>query len=115
MPASRWRFSTAKWVPNSSETVDNEVMSHTFEGSERVDMATIAAMSADEPVVLESDGRAVAVVLSPTRYEELIGAWEDREDIAAFDAAMQEQGDSIPWSDVAADLGWKTEGDSGTP
>ncbi|MCU4187276.1 hypothetical protein K6U06_23135 [Acidiferrimicrobium sp. IK] len=29
-----------------------------------------------------------------------------REDVAAFDAAMAEEGDSIPWDQVKADLGW---------
>ena len=33
-------------------------------------------------------------------------AWEDAEDVAAFDAAMAEEGDNIPWQQVKADLGW---------
>jgi len=27
-------------------------------------------------------------------------------DIAAFDQAMQEEGENIPWEQVKADLGW---------
>jgi hypothetical protein len=31
---------------------------------------------------------------------------EETEDVAAFDAAMAEVGDNIPWEQVRADLGW---------
>jgi hypothetical protein len=34
-------------------------------------------------------------------------ALEDAEDVAAFDAAMQEEGPNIPWEQVKADLGWE--------
>lgn len=33
-------------------------------------------------------------------------ALEDAEAIAAFDAAMAEEGPNIPWDQVKADLGW---------
>ncbi|MDR7158679.1 hypothetical protein J2X42_001377 [Arthrobacter sp. BE255] len=33
-------------------------------------------------------------------------ALEERDDIAAFDIAMDEDGDNIPWAHVLADLGW---------
>jgi hypothetical protein len=33
-------------------------------------------------------------------------ALEDAEDVAAFDEAMAEEGDSIPWDQVKVDLGW---------
>ena len=35
-----------------------------------------------------------------------MAAWEDAEDGAAFDAAMDEEGPNIPWDQVKADLGW---------
>lgn len=59
-----------------------------------------------EAVVLERYGRPAAVLLSPERYEQLMEALEDIEDVAAFDAAMAEEGDNIPWDQVKADLGW---------
>ena len=34
-------------------------------------------------------------------------ARENAEDIRAFDAAMAEEGDNIPWSQAKADLGWE--------
>jgi hypothetical protein len=36
----------------------------------------------------------------------MLDALEEQEDIAAFDAAMSEEGSSIPWEQVKADLGW---------
>jgi len=55
---------------------------------------------------LERYGRPAAVLVSPERYEELMDAIEDAEDVAAFDAAMAEDGANIPWEQVKADLGW---------
>lgn len=59
-----------------------------------------------EAVILERYGRPAAVLVSPERYEALMAAWEEAEDVAAFDAAMAEEGPSIPWEQVKADLGW---------
>ncbi len=59
-----------------------------------------------EAVFLERYGRPAAVLVSPERYEKLMAALEDAEDIAAFDAAMDEEGSNIPWDQVKADLGW---------
>lgn len=59
-----------------------------------------------EAVFLQRYGRPAAVMISPERYEQLIEAEEDAEDIAAFDAAMAEEGPDIPWEQVKADLGW---------
>jgi len=58
-------------------------------------------------VVLERYGRPAAVLVSPDRYEQLLDALEESEDVAAFDAAMAEKGNNIPWEQVRADLGWK--------
>ena len=33
-------------------------------------------------------------------------ALEDAEDVVAFDVAMADEGDNIPWGQVKADLGW---------
>lgn len=59
-----------------------------------------------EAVFLERYGRRAAVLLSPERYDELMDALEEAEDVAAFDAAMAEEGPNIPWDQVKADLGW---------
>ncbi|HVA09957.1 MAG TPA: type II toxin-antitoxin system Phd/YefM family antitoxin [Acidimicrobiales bacterium] len=63
-------------------------------------------LSRHEAVFLERYGRPAAVLLSPDRYAELIEALEESEDVAAFDEAMAEEGDNLPWEQVKADLGW---------
>lgn len=63
--------------------------------------------SRTEAVLLERHGRPAAVVLSPEQYEKMMDALEDAEDALAFDAAIAEEGDNIPWSQVKSDLGWE--------
>ena len=60
-----------------------------------------------EAVFVERRGQLAGVLVSPERYEQLIAALEDAEDVAAFDAAMAEDGPNIPWEQVKADLGWE--------
>ncbi|HEY0951777.1 type II toxin-antitoxin system Phd/YefM family antitoxin [Nocardioides sp.] len=73
----------------------------------RANLPAVIASSADEAVVLERRGQRVAVVISPQRYDELMDAWEELEDVAAFDEVMAEGGPTIPWSTVKVDLGWE--------
>lgn len=60
-----------------------------------------------EAVFLDRYGQRAAVLVSPERYEELLEAMEEAQDIEAFDRSMAEEGPSIPWEQVKADLGWK--------
>lgn len=60
-----------------------------------------------EAVFVERRGRLAGVLVSPERYEQLVTALEETEDVAAFDAAMAEEGPNIPWAQVKADLGWE--------
>ncbi len=60
-----------------------------------------------EAVFVQRRGRLAGVLVSPDRYEQLMTALEDAEDVAAFDAAMSEEGPNIPWEQVKADLGWE--------
>jgi antitoxin Phd len=60
-----------------------------------------------EAVFVRRRGRLAGVLVSPERYEQLMAALEDAEDIGAFDAAMAEEGPNIPWNQVKADLGWE--------
>lgn len=59
-----------------------------------------------EAVILERYGKPAAVLVSPERYEQLMNALEDAEDVAALDEAMAEGGERVPWDDVKRDLGW---------
>lgn len=60
-----------------------------------------------ETVFLERHGQRAGVLVSPERYEQLMAALEDAEDVAAFDLAMAEEGPNLPWEQVKADLGWE--------
>ena len=63
-------------------------------------------LARSEAVIRERYGHPAAVLVSPERYDELMSALEEVEDVAAFDAAMAEEGPNIPWEQVKADLGW---------
>jgi PHD/YefM family antitoxin component YafN of YafNO toxin-antitoxin module len=69
--------------------------------------AEVVEQAGREAVAIERYGRASAVTISPARYQELLDALEEVEDIAAFDGAMAEEGPNIPWEQVKADLGWQ--------
>ena len=60
-----------------------------------------------EAVFIERYGQPAAVLVSTERYAELLEALEEAEDSKAFDAAMAEEGENLPWEQVKADLGWE--------
>jgi antitoxin Phd len=72
----------------------------------REKFAEVVEMSQTEPVELEHYGRRAAVVISPDQYDEMLEALEESHDVVAFDAALAEAGDNIPWELVKSDLGW---------
>lgn len=74
--------------------------------SARSNLAKVLEASKTGPVVLERYGKPAAVLISPERHEELLVALEELQDIRAFDEAMEEEGENIPWEQVKADLGW---------
>lgn len=72
----------------------------------RENISDAVELARTEAVVIERYGRPAAVLISPERYDQLMSAVEDAEDVAAFDAAMEEEGPDVPWSQVKVDLGW---------
>ena len=72
----------------------------------RRDLPSAIETARTEAVFLEREGTHAAVIISVERYEQLMDALEDVEDIAAADAAMADPSPSIPWEQVKADLGW---------
>jgi prevent-host-death family protein len=77
----------------------------TFSSSDaRQALPEVIELAQREAVTIEKHGRPVAVVISPARHEELLEAWEETQDVAAFDAARAD--DTVPWEQVKADLGW---------
>lgn len=74
--------------------------------SARDNLPDAVELAHTEAVFLERYGRPAAVLVSPERYELLVAALEEADDVAAFDAAMAEEGPNIPWEHAKADLGW---------
>jgi prevent-host-death family protein len=72
----------------------------------REKLSEVVELAHREAVFLERYGQPAAVLVSPDRYDQLMEALEEAEDVAAFDAAMTEEGGNIPWEQVKSDLGW---------
>jgi prevent-host-death family protein len=72
----------------------------------RENLPEVIETARTEAVILERYGRPAAVVVSPERYEQLMNALDEVDDVAAFDEAMAEEGPNIPWATVKVDLGW---------
>mgnify|MGYP001268712284 CR=1 FL=1 len=84
----------------------NKTMSSLSVADARKNFSDIIDRSQTEAVFIERRGQRAAVVVSPEQYERMLDALEDAEDIAAFDAAMEDEGPNVPWAQVKADLGW---------
>ncbi len=69
-------------------------------------LSEVVEMAGTEAVFLERYGKPAAVIVSPARYQALLEAFEEAEDVSAFDDAISEVGKNIPWAQVKADLGW---------
>jgi antitoxin Phd len=69
-------------------------------------LSEVVETSRTEAVVFERYGQPAAILISPDRYEKMMEALEEVQDISAFDEAMSEEGGNIPWEQVKADLGW---------
>jgi len=72
----------------------------------RAALPEVIARARTEAVFVTRHGKAQAVLVSPERYEQLVEALEEHDDMIAFDAALAEEGDDIPWEQAKADLGW---------
>lgn len=84
----------------------NLLMSIVSVADARNHFSEVIDRSKTEAVFIERRGQRAAVVVSPERYERMLEALEEAEDVAAFDEAMAEEGPNIPWAQVKADLGW---------
>jgi antitoxin Phd len=72
----------------------------------RGNLSEVVETSQTEVVFLERYGRPAAVLISPERYEELLEAFEEAHDVAAFDESLADENPNIPWDQVKSDLGW---------
>ena len=81
-------------------------MSNVSIADARKNFSDVIARAKGEAVFIERRGQQAAVIINPERYERMLEALEESEDVAAFDEAMAEEGSNIPWAQVKADLGW---------
>lgn len=68
--------------------------------------AEVIDRSRTEAVTIERRGQRAAVVVDPLVYDRMVDALEELEDIAAFDEAMAEEGENLPWEEAKRALGW---------
>ena len=73
----------------------------------RENFSEAIATSAVEAVFIQKHGENAAVLISPERYEQLMDALEEIEDIIAVKAALDDPNPNIPWDEVKLQLGLK--------
>ena len=103
------RVHVGPWTPictKYTQVLYNAFMVKISVSKARERLSEVVEMSQSEPVVLELYGKRAAVMVSPDQYDEMLEALEESHDVAAFDAALAEVGDNIPWEQVKSDLGW---------
>jgi hypothetical protein len=61
-------------------------------------------MSITEQVVLNKNGKPVAVQIPMSQYKKLLGLAEEMEDIKAFDQAMKRKHQFIPFDKAVKEL-----------
>ena len=71
----------------------------------RAELPAAIKKSHKSPVHILKHGEPVAVLISPTLYQEMLEAMEELEDIEAFDQAMLSKEKLIPWDSVKKELG----------
>ena len=91
---------------NTNQIMYNVTMAKMTVSEARERLAEVVETSQTEAVILERYGRPAAILVSPDRYELMMEALEEIQDIAAFDESMSEEGTNIPWTLVKSDLGW---------
>jgi len=75
------------------------------EARERLADVIDEARRQHEPVYVYRRGKRVAAVIDAEDLDHLIELAEDAIDIAEARAALEEEGESIPWDEVKAALG----------
>ena len=73
----------------------------------RENFSEAIATSAVEAVFIQKHGENAAVLISPERYEQLMDALEEIEDVIAIKTALEDPNPNIPWDEVKRELGLK--------
>lgn len=71
----------------------------------RRELRSLIDQAQTEAITISRHGVPAAVVVSPSRYEELLSALEDMEDLASIEASLRDTSPSIPWDQVKSELG----------
>ena len=71
----------------------------------RHELPSLIDQAQTEAITISRHGIPAAVVLSPSRYEELLSALEDLHDLALIEASLSDTSPSIPWELVKSELG----------
>lgn len=71
----------------------------------RRELPSLIDQAQTEAITISRHGIPAAVVLSPSRYEELLAALEDLDDLALIEASLSDTSPSIPWELVKSELG----------
>ena len=85
----------------------NSYMSTMSVTEARENFSEAIATSAVEAVFIQKHGENAAVLISPERYEQLMDAVEEIEDVIAVKAALEDPNPNIPWDEVKLQLGLK--------
>ncbi len=71
----------------------------------RRELASLIDQAQTEAITISRHGIPAAVVLSPSRYEELLSVAQDIEDLALIQASLDDPSPAIPWEMVKKELG----------
>jgi len=71
----------------------------------REQLPAVLELCQTEAVILERYGKPQAVVISYERYDELMNALEDLNDLEYLEQNPPDLTDTIPWEDVKRELG----------
>ena len=71
----------------------------------REQLPAVLELCQTEAVILERYGKPQAVIISYERYDELMTAIEDMEDLEYLEKNPPDLSDTIPWEDVKRELG----------
>lgn len=66
----------------------------------RRNLPTLINDAQTQAITISRHGVPTAVVVSPSRYQELLSALEDMEDLAAIEASLKDTSPSIPWEQI---------------
>jgi prevent-host-death family protein len=66
----------------------------------RRNLPTLINDAQTQAITISRHGIPAAVVISPSRYEELLSALEDMEDLASIETSLKDTSPSIPWDQI---------------